>query len=131
METDPLATGCAVVRNLLPAAIESQSAPGTVTFDSGGTRGIAVVVTADAFDIHLPTTEWHGHEPVVTTRRWRSIPHDQVDRQTLRRLLAEARQERRSEFRRCQFCGKSVPVEHRYDDQTCHGCSSTHFGVLY
>lgn len=131
METDRFELGRALVRKLLPASVETRSGPGSVSFESGGTRGISVVVTADAYDIRLPTTEWDVQIPMVTTRRWRSIPHQQADRPTLRKLLAEARRERQSEFRLCQFCGRSVPVEHRHDEQTCHGCATTHFGVVY
>lgn len=68
MDPVQLERGKALVRKLLPASIQTHSGPGEVTFDSGGTRGISVVVTADAYDSRLPTTEWYGHEPVVTTR---------------------------------------------------------------
>lgn len=95
--------------------------------------GVVVLVTAEAFEFRLPTIEWTlgAYGPRLTTKLWRRVGAGNIDPAALRRVLDEAVQARRDEHRLCRFCGRLVPIEHRYDDDTCHSCSSRHLGVVY
>lgn len=46
-------------------------------------------------------------------------------------LLMKTITSRKRQYRKCQFCGELVSVEHRFDKDTCHTCASEHFGVVY
>lgn len=55
----------------------------------------------------------------------------EVQQQMILDLLMKTISSRKRQYRKCQFCGEKVPIEHRYDLDTCHGCASTNFGVVY
>jgi hypothetical protein len=46
-------------------------------------------------------------------------------------LLTKTIYSRKRQFRKCQFCGEKVAIEHRIDQNTCHSCASEHLGVVY
>lgn len=46
-------------------------------------------------------------------------------------LLMKTINSRKRQYRKCQYCGEKVAIEHRFDQNTCHGCASEHFGVVY
>lgn len=98
-----------------------------------GLEDIVVLATHEAYEIRLPTIEWtHGtHGPVAVTRLWLRIEGEALDDDALRANIEEALAARRAEFATCRFCGRSMPVEHRIDDDTCHGCASKHLGVVF
>jgi hypothetical protein len=101
-------------------------------FSSGGDKGIVVRLEADHVEIRLPTVIWEGpHTPSLSSNAWTSIPWEDVSEDTLLTLFAEGRAARLSLFRRCQFCGRDVPPEHRIDEETCHGCAERHQGVAF
>jgi hypothetical protein len=95
-------------------------------------REVLLQVSAERLDIRLPTTRWNGPAwPMRTTRRWKCIKLADVTDEALMTQVQRAHAARRTEYRICRFCGRSVPVEHRFDNDTCHGCASTHLGVVY
>lgn len=46
-------------------------------------------------------------------------------------LLMDTIDIRKEQYSQCQFCGRQAAVEHRFDNNTCHGCASNHFGIVY
>lgn len=46
-------------------------------------------------------------------------------------LLMKTINTRKRQYRKYQFCGEKVAIEHRFDKDTCHSCASEHFGVVY
>lgn len=98
-----------------------------------GLEDIVVLATHEAYEIRLPTIEWtHGtHGPMAATLLWRRIEGEALDDDALRAVIEEAVASRRAEFATCRFCGERVAVEHRIDNDTCHGCAERHLGVVF
>lgn len=98
-----------------------------------GERGIVVLVTPEAFEIRMPTTEWLGGvcDPAPSSRFWKRVSADKLTEDDLARLLDRALKARQREFKRCRYCGESVPPEHRISDDVCHGCASRYEGVVF
>jgi hypothetical protein len=117
--------------------------PRCIEFESGGEAGVVLWVCRGAgsgdgdpgsppvIDVRLPTIVWDGHAPIRTTRLRTSLPASGLTRERLESIVAEAREARRREFRRCRFCGEMVPTERRHDDSCCHGCAERHLGVVH
>jgi hypothetical protein len=98
----------------------------------GGAKGIFIQVSSRGVEIRIPTVVWHGpHDPEPSLTLWKSLRWEKVDEFGLVKLLAQASEARRQEFRRCRFCGREVAPEHRHDDRTCHGCAERHLGVVH
>ncbi|MET1031179.1 hypothetical protein [Domibacillus tundrae] len=85
------------------------------------------------------TYYWDGPskpvKAVQTTREKKRTEWEKEDcdsqSQWLLDALVEAKETRLNQFKICQFCGKPTPSEHRFDEHTCHGCASMHYGVVY
>lgn len=106
-----------------------------IQIDYLGDRGVTLLLTPEYVDVRLPAIDWTqgSHGPVASSRSWRryKIRRDRDDGVTpLLDLVHRGLDKRRSEFRRCRFCGKDVPVEHRTGN-ACHGCASAHLGIVY
>jgi len=107
-----------------------------IQIDYFGDRGVTLLLTPEYVDVRLPTIDWTqgSHGPVASSRSWRRykiVRPDTDDGMTpLLDLVHGGLERRRREFRKCRFCGKEVPVEHRTGD-ACHGCASEHLGIVY
>lgn len=98
----------------------------------GGAKGIYVHSNSEGLELRLPTVVWHGpHDPAPSLTIWKKLHWNEVDEVGLENLLAQALEARRQEFRRCRFCREEVPLEHRHDDRTCHGCAEKYLGVVH
>lgn len=98
-----------------------------------GEEGVVLVLTPEAIELRLPTLEWtHGtHGPVPSSRLWQRHRWGGLKGDKLWHKLALAKQKREEEFRECRYCGQRVPPEHRIGEDVCHGCASTHLGVVF
>lgn len=80
----------------------------------------------------------HGHTPSPFMFKkhiliWEDIEVLNKDEQqeAILNLLMKTINSRKRHYRKCQFCNEKVAVEHRFNMDTCHGCASQHFGVVY
>lgn len=121
------------VLGLLPGAAVTRTRD-AIQIDSGGQRGITVLVTAEAFELRLPTEEW-VHDPCPPPAEcsclWRRVKAAGLSDEKLATLLKEARQARLDQFKKCKHCGEEFPPERRHSRNVCHGCASQHEGVVY
>lgn len=68
----------------------------------------------------------------IDLSRGRSNLSSDAIEEALYHLVEAAKLLRRSEYVECQFCGNPTPPEHQYDDEdTCHSCASSEYGVVY
>jgi hypothetical protein len=82
--------------------------------------------------------EWQGHVPapifvtmkVITWDLLTTLPQQEKESTILDALLKTI-QSRKRQYKTCQFCGEKTPPEHRINSNTCHGCATEHFGVIY
>lgn len=121
------------VREAAPDLVETAATPHLVELRADGEDGIVVIVTADAIELRLPTTEWTAgtHAPVEGSRFWQRLTNTDASSSALIHEIAAARAARRAEFSECRYCGQSVPVEHRTSADVCHACASEHEGVVF
>jgi hypothetical protein len=84
--------------------------------------------------------QWNGPVPAPTPGIYKtqSLPWDAMqtlnkeEQQTIMlELLLKTINTRKRHYRKCQYCGDKVAKEHRFDRDTCHGCASEQFGVVY
>lgn len=112
------------------AAVTEEPAGFHVNID--GDRGVVVILRSQSVEIRLPTIEWHGpHTPVTTTRLWKRAPTAGLTPEDLKSLVCRGLRARRGQFRKCRYCGREVPVEHRFSTDVCHGCAEKHLGVCF
>lgn len=119
------------VLDLLPGA-RVDRARDVIQITQEDERGIIVIVTPEAVELRLPTTEWVGpHTPIASSRLWKRVKWDRMSDARLSRFLESAGQARAAEFTRCRFCGQEFPPEHRHEEDVCHGCAERHLGVVH
>jgi hypothetical protein len=104
-----------------------------IQIDWGGERGIVVLCTPEAMELRLPTVEWTcgPYGPAPSSRLWRRIQYEKLDRDGLKSLFEKAWEARKREFKRCKYCGEEYPPEHGFENNVCHGCASEHEGVRF
>jgi len=121
-----------VLAEVFPDAVVSRTRD-VIQFDIDHDRGCTVILTAEAAEIRLPTIEWTkgAYGPRPTSRPWKriSLRGHGAGRRVLNCINA-AISARTSEFRECVICKCSVPPEHRVRDY-CHGCASSHLGIVF
>ena len=103
---------------------------------AAGERGIVVHIWHDRIEARLPTIVWAGgvFDPVPACHTHRTIAASEATLGELMTAFRRARRARAGQFRRCHYCGRSIPPEHRdrMDGMTvCHGCAEEHLGVLH
>ena len=90
-------------------------------------------------EIGYEAVKWDGpSHPYLTLQKQhflsreklQSLSKEQQQELTLE-LLMKTIDSRKRQYRKCQFCGAKVAPEHRFNQNTCHGCASERFGVLY
>ncbi|WP_462411450.1 hypothetical protein [Neobacillus sp. Marseille-QA0830] len=64
---------------------------------------------------------------------WETIEsmNKEKQKQTLFELLLKTINLRKRQYRKCKFCGEKVAIEHRFNQDTCHGCATEQYGVVY
>jgi hypothetical protein len=129
------------VLELLPDATIERTRD-VIVLSDGGDEGIVVLVTPEAIEVRLPTVEWTGgaYGPVPSSVLWRRVDREQLGSAELAALIESARVARRAEFVPCSFCHVPTPREHRVGElvdeggariNACHGCASTHLGIVF
>ncbi|WP_050632211.1 hypothetical protein [Bacillus andreraoultii] len=98
--------------------------------------------TVDDLEFGYEATQWDGYMPSPVpvpgvykkhSLSWETLQSlSKVEQQEMiLELLMKTINTRKRQYRKCQFCGEKVAVEHRFAKDTCHGCASEHFGVVY
>lgn len=93
----------------------------------------------EGISVGYRAVRWDGPStPIMTKKHRYLVTWDEFDN-----MSAEERHEvlidrlvrtinaRKRHYRKCQFCGERTAKEHRFDENTCHTCATTHFGVVY
>lgn len=105
-----------------------------IQIDWDGERGIVLLITAEALELRLPTTEWAmgAYAPTAGSRLWRRIEWDDIeDDSTLMGWIKKAQKARLRQYHKCRYCGESFPPERRHRKDVCHGCAERHEGVVH
>ena len=119
-----------VLRCLPGAAV--QRTRDVIQIDYEGERGIIVILGVDTLELRLPRVVWDGpHTPMQLSTLWRRLDLGELHMGDLPNLLAAALAARRAQLTTCRYCGKAVPPEHRFNENTCHGCAQRHLGVVF
>lgn len=101
---------------------------------------VYLIATKEGIEFGYEATQWDGYMPSPIpgmykkhSLTWEKLQSsDKLEQQELiLDLLMKTINSRKRQYRKCQFCGEKVAVEHRFDMNTCHGCASKHFGVVY
>jgi len=96
--------------------------------------GLVLLVTAEAVEIRLPTTEWvcGAYGPAPSSRLWRRVPWEKVAarKRGLAGLIEAGRRARRKQFFTCPFCKGRWPSELGAAG-ACHGCATEHLDVVF
>ena len=91
---------------------------------------IRVVVSPEAVELRLSSTEWCGqHTPVGSSQLWRRLQHHEVADvdDALKRLHAAQRRR----LRTCRHCQRRVDPAHMHSKDICCGCAERYLGVIY
>lgn len=113
---------------------------GTTRFVTGSPREVAVDVTDGEVLVYLWAATWTSpyeleEDPELVGRINLETHGPSSDEKAfadaLRHLVEAARTLRRMRYITCRFCEGEIPPEHQYDEQTCHGCASREYGVVY
>lgn len=96
--------------------------------------------TVDGLEFGYEATQWDGYMPspvpgiyIKHSLTWETLHtlNKEQQQEIILELLMKTINTRKRQYRKCQFCGEKVAVEHRFDKDTCHSCASEHFGVVY
>lgn len=90
-------------------------------------------------EIGYEATQWlDGHTPVAGLMKkhlltWETLQslNNEKQQEMILELLMKTIHSRKRQYRKCQFCKEKVPVEHRFDKDTCFGCASERWGIVY
>lgn len=120
------------IRGALPGASLSRTRDAIQIDADSEDDGITVLLTPEAIEVRLPTVDWVGpHTPVLSSRLWkRELLGDLSEEQAVR-LCLDGLAARRAEFRRCRYCGRSVPPEHMQTEDVCAVCAERHLGIIH
>ncbi|MCH6265080.1 hypothetical protein [Neobacillus citreus] len=90
-------------------------------------------------EIGYEATLWlDGHTPVAGLMKkhlltWETLQslNNEKQQEMILELLMKTIHSRKRQYRKCQFCEEKLPVEHRFDKDTCFGCASERWGIVY
>lgn len=99
---------------------------------------IYMEVTQEGIQFGYIGVKWDGHMPVevkvkksfIALESLQSI-HKQYHEDEIVNHMMKAIHARKRQYRKCQYCGKKVATEHRFDKNTCHTCATEYLGVVY
>lgn len=101
---------------------------------------VFIKATDNGLIFGFETVQWDGPIPASTpaihikhTLSWSDLVSLDLKGQQMLMLdvLMKTINSRKRQYRTCKFCSEKVAIEHRYDQNTCHGCASEQYGVLY
>ena len=96
-----------------------------------GDYGIILLLLPDFIDIRLPSTDWvTPYTPIPSSSFWKRIEISSVSEDELPKLVEQGRKARRRQFKKCKYCEKRFPPEHRHGD-VCHGCAEGKLGIVH
>jgi hypothetical protein len=96
--------------------------------------------TDEGLDFGYEAVQWEGPVPAKTpgifnkqSISWDTMQALEKENQQaiMLDMLLKTISTRKRQYRKCQFCGNKVAKEHRFDRDTCHGCATEQFRVLY
>ena len=98
--------------------------------DPDGERGVTVLVTPEAYELRLPTTEWTAgaYGPAGSTRYLKRVTTRKTAGEALDAIIRDAIARRDAEFQPCRYCERPTPPEHSHRD-VCHACAERHLRV--
>jgi hypothetical protein len=101
---------------------------------------IYIKPTHEGLEFGYEATQWNGPIPALLpgvykkhSLAWETLQslNKEKQQEMIFELLMKTINARKRQYRKCQFCGEKVAIEHRFDQNTCHGCASEHYGVVY
>jgi hypothetical protein len=96
--------------------------------------------TNEGLEFGYEAIQWDGPIPALLpgvykrhSLSWESLQslNKAEQQEIILELLMKTINTRKRQYRKCQFCGEKVAVEHRFNSDTCHGCATERFGVVY
>ena len=93
--------------------------------------GVIIFLMPDYLEVCLPSTDWvTPYLPIPTSTSWKRFEINSINEDGLLELVEQGRKARRRQFRRCKYCEKKFPPEHRHGN-VCHGCAERELGVVH
>ena len=140
MTPDPMPPGyealLAYLESRLPRPVDRQDDADGIRFLAGEPPEVIVTLTPSVVVVDEFAGEWEtpGRFRLVPRRigvlHWPHLPeNDLLD--TLAALLAGARAARRSRYRVCGACDRSVPPEWMHDTGLCQACVAAEGGTIH
>ena len=103
-----------------------------IQIDHMGDRGVVILLTPEAVEVRLPTTDWTqgSHGPVASSclRKRHSFSEDSES--DMIASIGEAVIERQAQFKVCPYCQNEFPTEHMAEG-ACHGCAEKQLGIVF
>lgn len=92
---------------------------------------LAATVSPDGLSIGQAAGQWIGHEGVMYEAVDLIPVSSDMPRPVIEALVKDRLRRRRRSFTWCRYCGDQLVPEARYDRETCFGCATLVFGVVY
>jgi hypothetical protein len=99
---------------------------------------VYISVLEDGLEFGYVGEEWRGHTPIPVNIKKYFLPlnfpalnKEAIVTEQVLDFLLKTVQSRKRQYRTCQFCNLKVAPEHRFDKNTCHGCSTEQYGIDY
>lgn len=101
---------------------------------------VYVRTTNEGLEFGFVATQWDGYFPSAVpgvykkhSLSWKSLKSisKQKQQELIAELLMKTINSRKRQYRKCQFCGEIVAIEHRINKNTCHSCASNLLGVVF
>ncbi|MEK4229735.1 hypothetical protein [Solibacillus sp. FSL H8-0538] len=101
---------------------------------------VYILATDEGLEFGYEATFWDGYMPAPLpgifkkhSSSWQELQSLSTAEQQeiiLKRVMKTINSRKR-QYRKCLFCGEHVAAEHRFNNDTCHGCASAYLGVVY
>jgi len=140
MTPDPITEGyeqlLAYLESRLPRPVDRQEDADGVRFLAGEPPELIVTLTPSIVVVDAFAGEWEspGRFRLAPRRigvlHWPHLPENEL-LDALAALLAGARAARRSQYRTCEACARSVPPEWMHDEKICQACAADGGGTVH
>ena len=120
------------VLRILPGA-RLERTRDAIQIDTGDDEmALVLLITPEALELRLSSTKWTcgSNGPVAASVLWKRLPETEFSTEQLTKLIADAKDARRAQFRECRYCGQTWPPEHM-DGDVCHGCEEREQGIVH
>ncbi len=93
--------------------------------------GVILLFMPNFMEICLPFTDWvTPYSPIRSSSSWKRFDINSINEDELSELIKQGRKARRRQFKKCKYCEKRFPPEHRHGD-VCHGCAESNLGIVH